>query len=135
MPPSQNFWKIGLIGTLLILSMEWRTWWFYLTPLPETARHGVVLYTTSTCPYCAQARALLAREGVIYRERNIESDTQARAEYRRLAGQGVPLLVIEGEVIRGYRAQQILAQLRKWQSKQGKAVKTSMHCVKHPCTD
>ena len=107
--------KFLIIGTLILLAMEWRTWWFYLNP-PRDFSHGqVVLYATDWCPYCEKTRSLLAAKGIPYQERNIETSTEARSQYRRLAAKGVPVLVVAGEVVRGYHQKKMEAILDRWQ--------------------
>jgi glutaredoxin 3 len=40
----------------------------------------VTIYTTPYCPYCVNAKRLLERKGVAYREINVANDTQLRIE-------------------------------------------------------
>ena len=47
---------------------------------------AVVMYTTSWCPYCVRAKALLARKGVDVQEINIERVEGARDEMVRMTG-------------------------------------------------
>lgn len=95
-------------------SNAWRSWF----PPPEfvsgdfsalqaAAQSHVVLYATSTCPYCAQVRRLLDGAGVSYREYRIDASTAADAEFRRLDGRVVPLLFIGQRRISGFREQAI----------------------------
>jgi len=69
----------------------------------------VVFYSTSWCGYCKKARKLLDEEGIEYTEYDIERSTKGREEYDQLDGKGIPLFVINGEVLRGYNPQEILA--------------------------
>ncbi len=64
----------------------------------------VTLYMTSWCPYCRKARELLNSLGVNVTEHDIERDKAMAAEKRRVSGgySGVPLLDIEGILIRGF---------------------------------
>lgn len=63
----------------------------------------VIVYTTSTCPYCSSVKQYLASRGVSFVERNVERDPEAAAEMVRLSGQqGVPVTRIGDEVIVGY---------------------------------
>jgi glutaredoxin len=39
------------------------------------------------CPWCAEARAILDRQGIDYDERDVTTDSAAAAEMRRLSGQ------------------------------------------------
>lgn len=40
----------------------------------------VLMYSKSWCPYCQQARALLQRKGIAFREIDIEAQPDKRAE-------------------------------------------------------
>ena len=40
----------------------------------------VTIYTTPYCPYCVNAKRLLERKGVAYREINVANDSQLRIE-------------------------------------------------------
>ena len=40
----------------------------------------VTIYTTPYCPYCVNAKRLLERKGVAYREINVANDAQLRIE-------------------------------------------------------
>lgn len=63
-----------------------------------------VLFTTSWCGYCKKARAYMARNGIAYMDFDIEKDGNARAEYRRYKGKGVPLLVMGNKTLRGFNS-------------------------------
>jgi glutaredoxin len=66
----------------------------------------VVVYTTSHCPWCKKAKIWLDTHEVAYTERNVEDDREAAAEMRRIApGGGVPTIVVDGVVGRGYSPQ------------------------------
>ncbi len=39
---------------------------------------AVEIYTTTICPYCVRAKALLKKKGVAYREINVEMDESLR---------------------------------------------------------
>ena len=74
--------------------------------------HEVVVYTTSWCGWCKKTRSWLDGKGVEYVNKDIESDDGAAAEMRDLVGgdSGVPVVVIDGEVIQGFN-QQRMAEL------------------------
>lgn len=71
----------------------------------------VVLYATSTCPYCAKVRKLFAARGVRYTEYQIDTDAGANREFLARKGIGVPLLYIGDRRIDGYREDAILDAL------------------------
>ncbi len=60
------------------------------------------MYATSWCPYCAKARAYFARTGIAYTEHDIEKSADARAEFKRLGGRGVPLILVGNEKMAGF---------------------------------
>lgn len=81
-----------------------------LSPAPGE----IVLFATSTCPYCAQARRYFDDQGIPFREYNVESDPQARAWQRALVGNdGVPTIIYANMVSQGFSAQSMDA-LREW---------------------
>jgi glutaredoxin len=66
----------------------------------------VILYQTSWCPYCTKARAFLQGLGVSLVIFDIEQEPEKRFEMMAKSGSpGVPVIDIEGIVIRGYSAE------------------------------
>ncbi|ATQ68001.1 MULTISPECIES: glutaredoxin 3 [Methylosinus] len=63
----------------------------------------IVIYTTSTCPYCRAAKQLLELKRIAYQEIPVDGDPQKRAEMSRLAeGRStVPQIFIDGQPIGG----------------------------------
>jgi glutaredoxin 3 len=47
---------------------------------------AITIYTTSSCPYCHSAKALLKRKQAAYTEIDVTSDQAKRAEMTRKAG-------------------------------------------------
>lgn len=76
------------------------------TQLPEnfTGAHSqeVVLYATSWCGYCAKARKFFTDNNIPFTEYDIEKSREGRSQYDELNGKGVPLILVNGEIIRGY---------------------------------
>lgn len=64
----------------------------------------VVLYSTVWCPHCKRAKAYFSANGIGYTERDIEKSTTARREYKKLGGEGVPLILIGDQMMRGFSA-------------------------------
>jgi glutaredoxin len=71
---------------------------------PQPAQ-SVVMYATAWCPYCAKARGYFARTGTAYTEYDIEKSADARAEFKRLGGRGVPLILVGREKMNGFSEQ------------------------------
>jgi glutaredoxin len=74
-------------------------------PARAEATPPVVMYATSWCPYCAKAREYFARSGIAYVEHDVEKSARANAEFRRLGGRGVPLIVVGREKLNGFSEQ------------------------------
>ena len=72
------------------------------TPPPPAAPVPVVMYATDWCPYCAKARAYFKRTNTTYVEHDIEKSAAAHAEFKRLGGRGVPLILVGSEKLRGF---------------------------------
>jgi len=57
----------------------------------------VLIYTTSWCPYCERARALLASKGVTVREIDVEAEPHQRSEMIRRSGRRTVPQIFIGE--------------------------------------
>ena len=76
----------------------------------------VVMFSTSTCPYCKKARELLAQEGVPYRDYVVDASAEARKHFLLRGGGTVPLIYVGDREIRGFREKAIrdgIAKLAK----------------------
>lgn len=63
----------------------------------------VVVYTTPTCPYCRQAKEFLRQKGIPFVEKDVTSNPAHAQEMIQVSGQrGVPVLIINGQVIVGF---------------------------------
>ena len=63
----------------------------------------VKVYSTPSCPYCRMAKDYLKANDVQYQDIDISSDSDVSREMILLSGQmGVPVIVIDGEVILGF---------------------------------
>jgi len=63
----------------------------------------VTIYTTMLCGYCARAKALLTKKGVIFHEIDVGMNIEKRREMesRSNGGQTVPQIFINGAHIGG----------------------------------
>lgn len=106
--------KIFLFPTVFILFTQWHVIRDYIYPpkdysyLPATY---VTMYSTEWCGYCAKMRAFMERRNIAYDDLDIEKSAQAKRNFEALGGGGVPLLVVNKQVIRGYSPDRVLANL------------------------
>ena len=74
----------------------------------------VILYQTSWCPYCTKAHEFLKKTGVSLVIYDIEKDTEKRKDMLAKGGSGgVPVVDIEGIIIRGYSPDQMRSAIEK----------------------
>ena len=62
----------------------------------------VILYSTNSCGYCKLAKMYFEKNNIIFIEKKVDSDNIARAEFEKYNVSGVPLIVVNGKVIRGF---------------------------------
>jgi glutaredoxin len=79
---------------------------------------NVIMYMTSWCGYCRKARDYIHSLNVDLVEYNIEKDKSKREEMLSKSGgsTGVPLIDIEGIIIKGYNPDAIKAAIEKKRS-------------------
>jgi glutaredoxin len=75
----------------------------------------VIMYITDWCPYCKKASAYLKSLDVDLTEYDVEKDPEKSREYLEKGNnkKGVPLIDIEGIVVRGFDKDGISAALNK----------------------
>lgn len=81
---------------------------FHVTP----GANEVVILTQQGCRYCAAAERLLDEANVGYDDYDVDHTDKGRKMFRQLHGHGVPVLVINKQVIHGYSRSRILAALK-----------------------
>lgn len=69
---------------------------------PENADGKVILYRTVSCPYCKRAAAYMQSKNIEFVERDIQVNPGYKAEFTRLGGKGVPLIVFREKTMSGF---------------------------------
>ncbi len=79
----------------------------------DYSRVSVVMYMTDWCGYCKKAREYIRSLGADLTEYDIDKDKSRKDELREKTGgsTSIPLIDIEGTIIRGYNAAAIKAAL------------------------
>lgn len=104
--------KLIVFCLVVFLYQKWDHVDRYFNPLPDyaAAHDGKVLfYSTAWCGYCKKTRALLETHNIDYFEYDIEKSDEGNRQHKALGGRGIPVLLINGEVIKGYDPQRVLA--------------------------
>lgn len=86
-----------------------------LRKLAATVKHGdIVMYTTTDCPYCIQAKGWLRENGFVFTECDTQADAACASDFRSLGGVGVPYLIVRGKPMKdGFDSAQFVSLLRK----------------------
>ncbi|MFO7928823.1 MAG: glutaredoxin domain-containing protein [Candidatus Humimicrobiaceae bacterium] len=68
----------------------------------------VIVYSTSTCPYCNRVKDYLASKGVKFKNIDIAKDKKYLDEMVKKSGQmGIPVIDIGGNIIIGFEKEEI----------------------------
>jgi glutaredoxin 3 len=66
--------------------------------------HNVIVYSTTTCPYCVYAKNYFTENNVPFKDVNVSIDHKAAQEMIDKSGQrGVPVIDIDGHIIVGFQ--------------------------------
>lgn len=63
---------------------------------------AVRLFTTRWCSFCKRAKAYLQKRGTPFEELDVEASPAAKAEFKRLGGRGVPVILVGRERMDGF---------------------------------
>lgn len=69
------------------------------------------MISQTTCIYCTRAREWLTRHEIPFEECFIDHDSECLAEYNRQGRNGTPMMLVRGQMQRGFDAQRITAWL------------------------
>jgi len=108
--------KIIAFVLIIIVIQEWDSINGFINPPPDYSlidHETVVLYSTSWCGYCEKARTFMDKNGIDYKEYDIEKSREGREQHDALGGGGIPVLLINDEVVRGYDPKKIIKLLNE----------------------
>ena len=88
------------LGALLLLFLADPFRWLEPTITPSNKQ--VTMYSTSWCGYCRKARDTFTRQGIPFRELDIEKNVDAKKAYDALKGRGVPLILVDDQQMTGF---------------------------------
>ena len=63
----------------------------------------VILYSADWCGYCKLAKKHLNGQGIRYDERNVDIPSVAQELQKKTGRGGIPVLDVEGQILRGYK--------------------------------
>jgi glutaredoxin len=68
----------------------------------QTAQAKVSMYVMPDCGYCERARVYLRENDVAFEELDVAASAEHNAAWRKLGGQGTPLIVIGKQHVQGF---------------------------------
>ena len=71
-------------------------------PAQKGIQRELVVYGTTTCPYCKGLRADLDRRGISYRFIEVDRNAEGRAKMKAMGADGVPFTTAGGKTYSGY---------------------------------
>ncbi|AHF66186.1 glutaredoxin family protein [Pseudomonas cichorii] len=109
--------KFALIMLVVVVYQNWGKIENLFSPQPASVAQSysqarVVMYATEWCGYCKQTRRFLDSKGIAFTEYDIEKSDEGRKAYEALGGRGIPLIDVNGTIIRGFSEEAILAALK-----------------------
>jgi glutaredoxin len=75
-------------------------------------RPDIKMYSTEWCGYCQKAREYMARNRIRYTELDVEKSPAAKAQYQRLGGRGVPVILVGTQRMNGYSEERFAQMLK-----------------------
>ena len=99
-----------ITSLLAVMVLNWGSVHSLLVSRPNfAAMHAepVFLYATDWCGNCKMTRAFLRKNQIPFFEYDVEKSPEGQRQYKALQGNGVPLLLVKNNVIRGYNPQAI----------------------------
>jgi len=65
---------------------------------------GVIMYSTTWCGVCKQARQYMVSKGIPFTEVDVEKSDAGRDAYKKLNGRGVPIIMVGDKRMNGFSA-------------------------------
>lgn len=73
---------------------------------------NIVIYSSDSCIYCREAKNYFRSIGVEFEERNVSKDVSARKELMAKGFMGVPVIMVDQEIIQGFDKRKLDELLR-----------------------
>lgn len=70
--------------------------------MPVSSQPRVIVFTSTTCPWCKRVKDYLKEKQFRFREVNIEKDPEGAREMKRRNLSGVPVVLINNQTVVGF---------------------------------
>jgi len=68
----------------------------------EANKKNVVMYSASWCGVCKKAKKYFRRNGISFKEYDIEKSKKAKRKYKKLGATGVPVIIVGRKRMNGF---------------------------------
>jgi glutaredoxin 3 len=84
-----------------------------MTNKNENDKKEIIIYTTTTCPYCTIIKRYLDNNNITYTEKNITNPQNLQELTTTTKQKTLPTTIINNTIITGYNLQKIKETLQK----------------------
>ena len=70
--------------------------------MPASSQPRIIIFTSSSCPWCNRVKQYLREKRFRFREVNVERDSEGARELKRRNIMGVPVVLINNHPIVGF---------------------------------
>jgi len=74
---------------------------------------SVVMYSAEWCGVCKRAKKYMQKNNIAFKEMDIDKSSQAKREFKKLNGKGVPIILVGNQRMNGFSAVKLEAMLKK----------------------
>ena len=71
-------------------------------PFNSIQKIKIQIYSTKSCTYCKQAKTYFDSKGLDYQVYNVDEDESKLLELEAMGFRSVPVIVINGQIIKGF---------------------------------
>lgn len=111
------FYNSILIGIFLVYAgFNWEQFIYYNNPVKRISiqhKNIPVLFSAEWCTYCRLMRDRFTKEKIQFVEYDVEKSEKGMRLYQELEGKGVPLLLVNQEVVPGFNPEKFESVLTK----------------------
>jgi glutaredoxin-like YruB-family protein len=72
----------------------------------------VVVYSAPWCPWCQKTKEFLKEHNIEFEDKNVETPENAKEAMEKSAQTGIPVTVIDGEVVIGFDVEKLKKLLK-----------------------
>ncbi|MFC1684138.1 DUF4124 domain-containing protein [Pseudomonadota bacterium] len=72
--------------------------------LSKPVKQSVIMYGAAWCGICKKAKQYFKKNNIPYKEYDIDKSTKGRRDYKKLNGNGVPIILVGNQRMDGFTA-------------------------------